>query len=302
LLALLFVHPDQEYSLSEIARRVGMSLPTVHAETGRLMSAGLLSERRLGQARLVRAHGEHILTRPLTELLELTNGPAAVLPDVLGGLPGLRRAFVFGSWAARRLGEPGAATRDVDVVVVGTTPRARLVEAEAEAEAEATRRLHREVNITRIPPPGGRRPRTRSSRRSRLVRWSPSPWATSETTSSRRPSDHSLGAMPSRHRRLTVPRTADACSAQPRPRRDEGLHAGGEGAHAVLLEAVLAQLDPPLGSTLRPFSWMCPLRNHTQHPAPERPTAQPDDVEEALPAARSVVDTAAEVLDTMPAY
>jgi hypothetical protein len=83
---------------------------------------------------------------------------------------------------------------------------------------------------------------------------------------------------------------------------NEGLRAGGDGAHAVLLEAVLSQLDPPLGSTFRPFSWMRPLRNHTQYPAPERPTAQPEDVEEAIPAARSMIETAAKVLDTMPPY
>lgn len=83
---------------------------------------------------------------------------------------------------------------------------------------------------------------------------------------------------------------------------NEGLRAGGDGAHAVLLEAVLAQLDPPLGTTFKPFSWMRPLRNHTQYPAPERPTAQPQDVEEAIPAARSMVEAAAKVLDTMPPY
>jgi DNA-binding transcriptional ArsR family regulator len=148
LLALLFLHPAQEYSLSEVARQVRASLPTVHAEVGRLVAAGLLTERRLGQARLVRASTDHVLARPLTELLELTYGPPAVLPDVLAGLTGLREAFVYGSWAARRLGEPGAAPRDVDVVVVGTTSQAQLLEA---AEV-ASRRLHREVNITRVAP------------------------------------------------------------------------------------------------------------------------------------------------------
>jgi len=86
LLALLFLHPDQECSLSEVARQVGASLPTAHAEVGRLVAAGLLGERRLGQARLVRASTDHVLARPLTELLELTYGSAAVLPDVLAGL------------------------------------------------------------------------------------------------------------------------------------------------------------------------------------------------------------------------
>jgi AraC-like DNA-binding protein len=148
LLALLFLHPEQEYSLSEVSRRVGTSLPTVHAEVGRLVAAGLLQERRLGQARLVRASVDHVLARSLTELLELTYGPAVVLPDVLAPMPGVREAFAYGSWAARRLGEPGAAPRDVDVVVVGTTSQDRLLEA----GEIAGRRLHREVNITRIAP------------------------------------------------------------------------------------------------------------------------------------------------------
>lgn len=119
-----------------------------HAEVGRLQSAGLLRERRLGQARLVRANPEHVLARPLIELLELTYGPAAVLPEVLAGLDGVREAYVYGSWAARRLGEPGPAPRDLDVVVLGSPTRAQL----SDASLVAGRRLHREVNITRIAP------------------------------------------------------------------------------------------------------------------------------------------------------
>ena len=83
---------------------------------------------------------------------------------------------------------------------------------------------------------------------------------------------------------------------------NQGLRAGGDGANAVLLDVALAQLDPPLGATFRPFTWMRPLRNHTQYPAPEHPTAQIDDVHEALPAAAGMIDAAAKLLDQMPAY
>jgi hypothetical protein len=83
---------------------------------------------------------------------------------------------------------------------------------------------------------------------------------------------------------------------------NQGLRAGGDGAHAVLLDAVLAQLDPPLGTTFRPFAWMRPLRNHTQYPAPEHPVARAEDVEEAMPAARAMIDAAAKVIEQMPAY
>src|SRR5689334_25018340 len=142
------LQPDNEYTLTQIARRVGVSLPTVHAEVARLMAAEMLLERRVGQARLVRARTEHVLFRPLEELLELTYGPVVVMPDVLAGVPDVREAFIYGSWAARRLGEPGPAPRDVDVVVVGDATRDAL----GAASDEATRLLHREVNITRVTP------------------------------------------------------------------------------------------------------------------------------------------------------
>lgn len=148
LLALLLLHPDVEYTLTEISRRIGVSLPTVHAEVARLAAAGLVTDRRVGQARLVRAATGHVLFRPLVELLELTYGPTAVLPDVLAGVAGVREAYMYGSWAARRSGEPGDPPRDLDVVVVGSTPRDVLVEL----GELAGQRLHREVNITRVAP------------------------------------------------------------------------------------------------------------------------------------------------------
>lgn len=148
LLALLFLHPDQEYSLSELARGLGAKVSTVHAEVNRLVAGGWLLQRRVGQARLVRADTGPALVRPLTEILELTYGPTAVLPDVLSSLAGIREAYVYGSWAARRLGEPGSQPRDIDVVVIGTTTRDQLLAA----GERASRTLHREVNVVRVPP------------------------------------------------------------------------------------------------------------------------------------------------------
>lgn len=80
--------------------------------------------------------------------MELTYGPVALLPDVLAGMSSVREAFIYGSWAARRQGEPGPAPQDVDVVVIGRPTRDAL----ARAGDDARRRLHREVNITRIAP------------------------------------------------------------------------------------------------------------------------------------------------------
>jgi len=38
---------------------------------------------------------------PLVELLLLTYGPATILPSILADVPGIDKAHIYGSWAAR---------------------------------------------------------------------------------------------------------------------------------------------------------------------------------------------------------
>lgn len=154
LLASLFLHPDDEHTLSDLARLLKAPLTTVHSEVERLAAGGLLEERRVGRARLVRASHTHPLAPSLTELLTLTYGPVAVLPELLRGLPGLERAFLYGSWAARRLGEAGPPPQDIDVLLVGPVAR----RAAAKAQGAATAALRREVNLTILDPGEWARP------------------------------------------------------------------------------------------------------------------------------------------------
>jgi DNA-binding transcriptional ArsR family regulator len=146
VLALLYLAPAEERSVTEVARLVDASVKAVHQEVSRLVEAGLLTDRRLGTSRLVRAAQGSPLTRPLTDLLAVTYGPLPVLRDLLRLVPGVDRAYVYGSWAARYDGEPGPVPADVDVVVVGEADLDDLDEVARAAE----HRLHREVNLRRI--------------------------------------------------------------------------------------------------------------------------------------------------------
>jgi DNA-binding transcriptional ArsR family regulator len=154
LLALLYLRPDREYSLTEAAARIGASVKAVHQEASRLVDAGLLLDRRVGNVRLVRAAVDTPLTRPLTDLLAVTYGPLPVLTDALAVVPGVERAFIHGSWAARYQGEPGPVPDDVDVLVVGAADADDL---DAVAQ-QAQRRLGRPVNIRRVRPANWQRP------------------------------------------------------------------------------------------------------------------------------------------------
>ena len=148
LLALTYLSPDREFTVSEAAQRVGASVKAVQQEVGRLVEAGLLHDRRHGNNRLIRAATDSPLNGPLTELLALTYGPRPVLTRALAGVPGVRQAFIYGSWAARYRSEGGPPPADVDVLVVGDADADDLDRIARDAE----RVLHREVNIRRVRP------------------------------------------------------------------------------------------------------------------------------------------------------
>ncbi|MGH3319253.1 MAG: hypothetical protein ACRDN9_03565 [Streptosporangiaceae bacterium] len=148
LLALLYLHPDREYSLTAAAEMIGTSVKTVHTEAARLTTAGWVRDSRRGNVRLLRAATDTLVARPLTDLLAVTYGPLPVLTDLLCDLDGATRAFIYGSWAARYRGEPGPLPNDVDVLVVGTTDRDDLDEVAQVAQE----RLTRPVNVRRVLP------------------------------------------------------------------------------------------------------------------------------------------------------
>ena len=146
LLALTYLNPEAEYSITELARRIDASVKTVHHEASRLVEAGILADRKVGTSRLVRAVPESLLTRPLTDLLAVTHGPLPVLTEALAGAPGVLRAFIYGSWAARYEGTPGPVPGDIDVLVVGDADIDALY-----ARAHSVERvLRREVNVRRV--------------------------------------------------------------------------------------------------------------------------------------------------------
>lgn len=143
LLTLVMLNGSREWSLTELSGRVGGSVSSAQREVERAENCGVVSSRRLGNTRLVRA-ADSPLTAPLTELLLRAFGPAQVLTEQLCGLGGIEQAFIFGSWAARYAGEPGRPPADIDLLVVGAPDRDELDEAVQVAE----RRLAREVNVT----------------------------------------------------------------------------------------------------------------------------------------------------------
>jgi DNA-binding transcriptional ArsR family regulator len=142
LLTALFLRPDREYTLAELARELDVPVTTLHRDLAYLLDADLVTARPVGRSRLLRANTRHRAADALAHLLTVTFGPHVVLADEFAAVPGLERLLVYGSWAARYAGEPGPPPHDIDVLVIGTTRRPDVYEAAERAE----RRLDIPVN------------------------------------------------------------------------------------------------------------------------------------------------------------
>lgn len=143
ILTTVLLSPGREWSLTELAHRVGASVATAQREVARAEQAGVVTSRRMGSTRLVTVASSP-LTEPLTELLLRSFGPRQVVAEEVAGVAGVERVYLFGSWAARYAGVAGRAPADVDVLVIGAPDRDLLDEAMQRAAV----RLAREVNPT----------------------------------------------------------------------------------------------------------------------------------------------------------
>ncbi len=145
LLGLILGDPESEVSLSDLSSRLDIPFASVHREVERAQRAGLLTSRKIGNTRLVRADTTSPYFEGLATVLVRAFGVPAVLGRAMSGLMGIAQAFVFGSWAARFLGEDGARpVQDIDLLVLGEPDRTDLY---GRIE-QASKLLGREVQVT----------------------------------------------------------------------------------------------------------------------------------------------------------
>jgi DNA-binding transcriptional ArsR family regulator len=138
----------EELSVIDLAKRADLAYPTPHREVARLMEAGILSERQVGRSRLIRANSASPLVNPLREILTIATGLAVMLSEELVRIDKFESAFLYGSFAARMLGDAGPTPHDIDVMVVGEPDVDAVYEACVRIEAA----VHRPVNPTILTP------------------------------------------------------------------------------------------------------------------------------------------------------
>ena len=83
---------------------------------------------------------------------------------------------------------------------------------------------------------------------------------------------------------------------------NQGLRPTSRGGHIAPYAAVSAQLDPPMGTVLRPFDRMRRTRNRSEYPSFTAPEVTADNVTADVAAARAIVETCEGVLDEMSPF
>lgn len=133
VLAAVLLHPQQEITQTELAKRVGIAQSTASAEVSRLVRAGVFTSRRVGRSTLLQANTASRLAPALTQLVSMTYGPLDAVREEFGDL-GADAVVLFGSWAARWHGRAGPEPGDIDVLVLGDVERSAAYEAAGRAE------------------------------------------------------------------------------------------------------------------------------------------------------------------------
>ena len=141
ILCAILTNPNREWTLGQLAKVSGQSLPTVQREVERAETAALVESRRLGRQRLVKA-GPSPIAIMLANLLLMSYGPKFVIAEEFAGIKGIVHLFIFGSWAARYEGIEGFPPQDIDVLVIGNVDFSEVTNA----SIAASKKLQIDVN------------------------------------------------------------------------------------------------------------------------------------------------------------
>lgn len=134
VLAVLYLRAELDWTLASLARELGTVSSTLHPEIRRLEEAELITATSIGRSRVLKPNASHPIAEPLTEILRYMYGPQTIVSEEFGQIPETAVLLIFGSWAARHVGEQGPPPHDIDVLVVGNADRAEIYAAADRAQ------------------------------------------------------------------------------------------------------------------------------------------------------------------------
>ena len=142
MLTPLFLHPNSDYSLTELLKFYGSGRGAGQHQIEKLVDAGVLVERKMGNQRRLSINKGFSL---YPELLAICHKSFGLVERFRNALTDLRHeideAFIFGSVARNE----DKHTSDVDIMIIGQLQQAEVMDRIVSLENEIGRSIH--VNL-----------------------------------------------------------------------------------------------------------------------------------------------------------
>jgi DNA-binding transcriptional ArsR family regulator len=135
ILMRLFLNPDQNAYLRELAKEFDVSPSQVKEELDNLSEAGLLSKEKDGRQINYSANPTHSLFPELSSMVKKAMGMDRVLDSIVKRLGNLKQAFVIDDYAE------GKDSGLIDLVLIGEIDRDNLEDLVAKTERYIRRKI-----------------------------------------------------------------------------------------------------------------------------------------------------------------
>ncbi|MFH1800753.1 MAG: nucleotidyltransferase domain-containing protein [Candidatus Omnitrophota bacterium] len=142
ILGHMFLHEDAELYVNEMARKFSLDDGNLSRKLKELESEGILKCRESGSACYYSLNRDYPLLNEYKGIVLKTVGLEQKLRDVVSGISGIEKAFIFGSYAGGKMD----AASDIDVLVVGGHDTLALQRAVGALQKESDR----EINVISI--------------------------------------------------------------------------------------------------------------------------------------------------------
>ena len=144
LLTFFYVNRNARVYVRQLAVALDADSTNVSRELARLRQEGLLRSETEGRQLYYSVNRDYPYLKPVFALLQGSVGIQPTLKHALQAVPGIRSAWIFGSFAKNE----AAAASDIDLLIVGKPDQAQLAAEVRKAE----KTLRREINYTVLTP------------------------------------------------------------------------------------------------------------------------------------------------------
>ncbi|MCK4421280.1 nucleotidyltransferase domain-containing protein [candidate division WOR-3 bacterium] len=142
LLAFYFLHEEENLYVNELVRRLGVDKRNLVKKLNELEREGLFKIEIIGNQKYYSLNKKYSLYKEYKRIILKTIGLEKQLKTVLGELTGIKRAFIYGSYAEDRMD----AFSDIDIIVIGNHNTVLLQKTITQLQKSTDR----EINVTSI--------------------------------------------------------------------------------------------------------------------------------------------------------